>query len=109
MRVPSFNIIRAMSYSENPMLESLAKFLKLGLPLSLTYYIKQGISVTNQVLVRDVISQSEEPELVLANGTLIPISRVINIQYPESPKPQLRKPFSEQEIFKFQLPNWSEL
>lgn len=109
MRFPGFNSIRAMSNSDKPILDRLVNFLKLGLPLSLTYYISQGISVTNHVMVKDVIVQSDEPELVLANGALIPLSKVINIIFPEKAEKCLenKSPFSEQEIFNFQLPNWN--
>lgn len=98
-----------MSNSEKNLLDKLVNFLKLGLPVGLTYYIKQGISVTNQVLVKDIIRAEGEDELVLANGALIPFSKVIRIEFPKAPERSQRKPFSEQEIFKFQLPNWTGL
>lgn len=103
--------MRVVNHNESPILERLGNFLKLGLPLGLTYYIKQGISVTNHVLVKDVICQDDEHELVLANGTLIPMSRVIRIEYPDTVKlsPQSVNPISEQEIYTFQLPNWIDL
>ncbi len=96
-----------MNQSEHS-IQRLVNFLRLGLLLSLTYYIKQGISITNRVLVRAVILENDEHELVLANGALIPFNSVISIHYPVSQSQNSTVgQFSEQEISKFQLTNWT--
>lgn len=104
MIIPSLNKMCATLTKEPLWLEKLGSFLKLGIPLSLTYYIQSGVAVTHPVMIKDVICQTNEPELVLANGKLIPLSDVLDIRYPEEKTEKAPvKRFSEQEIYKFQL------
>ncbi len=101
--------MRCINNQEVNLQNSLLELASINVPLSVTYYVQSGVIITNHVMIKDVIFDCEELALVFANGSIIPISRVLNVQ---CPKPILvnnttRTQLSEQEIYNFQLANLS--
>ncbi len=74
----------------------------------LRYYVHADVLITTYVLIRDIISTDGNHELVLANGTLVPLEKVSEIRELETnERIETKSTVDEAEIFKFQLQNWS--
>jgi len=76
--------------------------------VQLKYYINPQVQVTTYVLIKDVIADGDCFELVLANGTLVQFDRVTEIrELDTNERVETKASVDEEEIFKFQLHNWS--
>lgn len=68
--------------SVNPfdLVNQIASLLKASNYLRLTYVNNQGAELTSSLVIKDIIDESGILSLVLANGALIPIDKITNVE-----------------------------
>lgn len=90
----------------HPWFKKVQEFLAYGLPVGITY-LSTGVKITTTVLIRDFLNENGESFLVLANGSLIPLSDVISVySHQAGSAPSTYRRFGgDDDFYKFQLPS----